>query len=161
MQELPEPVARVSRVMVEAKVEARLDEFPQGTPTAEAAAAAAGCELEQIVKSLVFLCDGRPVLALVPGDRRVDCEKAARLVGAAQAKIAGPEDVRRTTGFEPGGVAPFPVPEIEVVLMDQRLAACPVVWFGAGSSRHMAALAPGDLARLAGARLADVAAEGG
>ncbi|HKI91111.1 MAG TPA: YbaK/EbsC family protein, partial [Gaiellaceae bacterium] len=75
MAEWPEPVERVAATLREAVVEARLEEFPQGTPTAAAAAEAVGCELSQIVKSLVFVCDGRPVLALVPGDRRADPAK--------------------------------------------------------------------------------------
>ena len=68
----PDPVERVSAVLRAAAVEARIEEFTDGTPTARDAAKAVGCDLSQIVKSLVFVCDGAFVLALVPGDRRAD-----------------------------------------------------------------------------------------
>ena len=66
----PESVERVARFLRDAKVEGRVEEFSEGTPTAEDAAHAAGCALGQIVKSLVFLCDRRAVLVMVPGVRR-------------------------------------------------------------------------------------------
>ena len=75
--------------MREARAEVRVEEFPEGTPTAKAAASAVGCELGQIVKSLVFDCEGRKVLALVPGDRRADSGKVARAAGTTFARIAG------------------------------------------------------------------------
>ena len=86
------------------RAEVRLEEFAEGTPTAKDAAAAVGCELGQIVKSLVFDCDGRPVVALVPGDRLADSDKIARAAGARFARIAGSDEVRDATGFEPGAV---------------------------------------------------------
>ena len=155
----PEGVERVARFVREARVEARVEEFAHGTPTAQDAASAAGCELSQIVKSLVFGCDGRWVLAMIPGDRRADRAKVAAAAECARVKIAGPEDVVRATGFEAGGVAPFPLAGIATVLIDRTLLSHDVVWVGAGSSRHMAALAPADLVRLAGARAADLVSE--
>ena len=151
----PEPVERVAGFLREANVEGRVEEFAEGTPTAEDAARAAGCALAQIVKSLVFLCDGRPVLVMVPGDRRADSAKVAAAAGCQKAKIAGAEDVVAATGFDPGAVAPFPLPGIERVFVDHALLVHDVVWVGAGSSRHMAAVAPGDLVRLARARAVD------
>src|SRR4026207_1366600 len=74
----PEAVERVSSYLREARAEVRIEEFPEGTPTAKDAARAAGCELGQIVKSLVFDCDGRSVVALIPGDRRADSDQIAR-----------------------------------------------------------------------------------
>jgi prolyl-tRNA editing enzyme YbaK/EbsC (Cys-tRNA(Pro) deacylase) len=155
----PEPVDRVARFLADAKVEGRLEEFAAGTQTAEDAARAVGCELDQIVKSLVFLCDDRPVLVLVPGDRRADRAKIAHEAGATRAKVAAAEVVARLTGFEAGGVAPFPLPGIELVLADRRLLETSLVWVGAGSARHMAALAPDDLVRLSRARAVDVVDE--
>jgi prolyl-tRNA editing enzyme YbaK/EbsC (Cys-tRNA(Pro) deacylase) len=155
MADWPEPVARVANFLQEAKVEARLEEFSEGTPTAEDAARAVGCEPSQIVKSLVFLCDRRPVLVMVPGDRRADRRKVAHEVGSTKTAVASPEDVRRITGFEAGGVAPFPLPAIEVVLIERTLLGGLLVWVGAGSSRHMVALTPADLARLSRARPVD------
>lgn len=151
----PEPVERVASFLRQAGAEARIEEFERGTPTAQDAAAAVGCELAQIVKSLVFDCDGRPVLVLVPGDRRADADKVARAAGAAFARIAGTEEVRDATGFEPGAVAPFPLPRVEKVFIDSTLLAHRVVWIGAGSSRHMVALSPAELVRLSRARPMD------
>src|SRR5207249_4384027 len=79
----PSSVERVAEYLRAAGAEARLEELSGDTATAVEAASAAGCELSQIVKSLVLLCDGDPVLALVPGDRRLDVEKARRAAGAA------------------------------------------------------------------------------
>lgn len=156
VREWPTPVERVARFLREARVEARLEEFTEGTPTAEAAADAAGCRLAQIVKSLVVACDGRWVLVMIPGDARADRTKIAAAAGCARARIAGAEEVRVATGFEPGGVAPFPLPAIDTVFIERTLLSQDVVWIGAGSSRHLAALAPADLIRLAQARPADV-----
>lgn len=155
----PEPVDRVARFLREAHVEARVEEFEEGTPTAEDAARAVGCALGQIVKSLVFLCDGKTLLVLVPGDRRADPAKVGAAAGCEKAKVAGPEDVLRATGFEPGAVAPFPVPAVDRVFVDQALLAHEVVWIGAGSRQHMAALAPADLLRLTRATAVDAVGE--
>ena len=70
--EWPEPVERVARVLPEGRVEARIEEFKHGTPTAADAAGATGAPIEQIVKSLVFSCDGRAIVVMVPGDARAD-----------------------------------------------------------------------------------------
>jgi prolyl-tRNA editing enzyme YbaK/EbsC (Cys-tRNA(Pro) deacylase) len=152
----PEPVERVTAYLREAGAEVRVEEFRDGTPTAQAAARAVGCELGQIVKSLVFQCDGRPVVALVPGDRRADSEKVARAAGCRFARIAGPDEVTDATGFEPGAVAPFPLPRVERLFIDPTLLSHRVVWIGAGSERHMASLAPTELVRLSRARPMDV-----
>jgi prolyl-tRNA editing enzyme YbaK/EbsC (Cys-tRNA(Pro) deacylase) len=152
----PEPVARVSAFLRESGAEARIEEFSEGTPTAQAAADAVGCELARIVKSLVFLCDGRPLVALVPGDRRGDPRKIAAAAGAHRAHVAGPELVREATGFEPGAVSPFPLPRIDRILVDGMLLTHDVVWVGAGSDRHMAGLSPAELVRLTRAQPADL-----
>jgi prolyl-tRNA editing enzyme YbaK/EbsC (Cys-tRNA(Pro) deacylase) len=152
----PEPVERVTAYLREAGAEVRVEEFPDGTPTAQAAARAVGCELGQIVKSLVFQCDGRPVMALVPGDRRADSEKVARAAGCHFARIAAPDEVTQATGFDPGAVAPFPLPRVERLFIDPTLLSHRVVWIGAGSERHMASLAPTELVRLSRARPMDV-----
>ena len=155
----PEPVERVAAFLRRTGVDARVEEFDGGTPTAVEAAAAVGCGLSQIVKSLLFLCDGRPVLVMVPGDRRADARKVAAAAGAAKAKIADAAEVERATGFAPGGVAPFPLHDVSAVLMERTLLGHGAVWFGAGSSSHMASVAPTDLVRLTGARTVDVVQE--
>jgi len=156
----PEPVERVSAVLRAGAVDARIEEFEEGTPTARDAARAVGCALEQIVKTIVFVCDGAFVLALVPGDRRVDERAVAEAVGAAKVRAAKADEVLRATGFEPGGVAPFPQRAVAATLIDRSLLAHQVVWIGAGTPSHMAALPPAELARLARARAFDLGADG-
>jgi prolyl-tRNA editing enzyme YbaK/EbsC (Cys-tRNA(Pro) deacylase) len=155
----PEPVKRVAAVLREARVEARVEEFGEGAKTAADAASATGAPIEQIVKSLVFACDSRAIVAMVPGNLRADTAKIAAAAGCARVKSVGADEVERLTGFPAGGVAPFPLPGIETVLMEQELFGHEVVWVGAGSSRHMAALAPSDLGRLARARPASLTVE--
>ena len=156
MERWPEPVARVADVLARAGIDARVEEFSEGTPTAGAAAKAVGASRAEIVKSLVFICDGRATLVLVPGDRRADETKVAVAAGTRAARVARPEEVVAATGFEPGGVAPFPAPGVSQVLMAEELLAHERVWVGAGSERHMAGIAPLDLARLTNARTADL-----
>lgn len=155
----PEPVERVATYLREAGAEARLEELESGTATAEDAARAAGCPIGQIVKSIVVVCDGRTVVALVPGDRRVDLKKVARAAGAAEARIARAAEVEDATGFAPGTVAPFPLPNVDRVLIDLNLLGHDVVWVGAGSPVHMAAINPGVLVRLARAQPIDAVEE--
>lgn len=156
----PEPVRRVADVLKTAAVDARVEEFAAGTPTARDAAHAVGCELAQIVKSLVFVCDGAYVLALVPGDARADERALATAVQAREVRVATADEVERASGFPPGGVAPFPQRAVTQALMDPALLAHERVWIGAGSPTHMAALAPAELQRLARARAVDLTGRG-
>ncbi|MGE5274605.1 MAG: aminoacyl-tRNA deacylase [Verrucomicrobiota bacterium] len=152
----PESVERVSAAFRAAGAEARIEEFAGGTPTAEAAAAAVGCELLRIVKSLVFDCDGAWVLVLVPGDRRADAKKVARATSASRARVAGAAQVVAATGYEPGAVAPVGLAGVERVLVDRRIPVDGILWVGAGSSRHMAGLPAPELLRVTRGDLVDV-----
>jgi prolyl-tRNA editing enzyme YbaK/EbsC (Cys-tRNA(Pro) deacylase) len=154
----PEPVQRVSAFLRAAAVDAGIHEFADPTPSARAAAGAIGCELDQIVKSLLFVCDGRFVLALVPGDRRGDEGKVAAAAGAASARIAAETEVVAGTGFERGAVAPFPRPAGTRAYLDRLLLQHGRVWIGAGSTFHMASISPSELQRLAVAPTADLVA---
>jgi prolyl-tRNA editing enzyme YbaK/EbsC (Cys-tRNA(Pro) deacylase) len=154
----PEPVKRVSAVLRAAAVDATVQEFRDGTPTAEAAAAAVGVPVDRIVKSLVFVCDGAYVLALVPGDRRGDESLIAAAAGAAEARIARASEVVEATGFEPGGVAPFPTVAVTRTFVERLLFQHQTVWIGAGTDAHMASLAPADLLRLTHGATADLVA---
>src|SRR3954470_6041039 len=102
---------RNARRVVEAAADLGLSidvhEFPDGTRTAEDAARAIGVEVGQIVKSLVFLADGAPVVALVSGANQLDERKLASAAGAASTKRATAEQVRDATGFPVGGVPPL------------------------------------------------------
>jgi prolyl-tRNA editing enzyme YbaK/EbsC (Cys-tRNA(Pro) deacylase) len=156
--EWPESVERVAAFLRAEGAEARIEEFDEATATAADAAKAVGSEPGEIVKSLVFVCDGRLVLALVPGDRRGDRVKIAHAAGTTDARIARPDEVRQLTGFEPGAVAPFPLPRDGRVLIENTLLARPQLWIGAGSPRHMAVLPTPELVRLARAAPADLIA---
>jgi len=91
----PEGVERVAAFLRDSGVEARLEELPTGTATAQSAADAAGCRLEQVVKTIIFDCDGSPVAVLLPGDRRADPAKLALAAGATSARPAGADLVER------------------------------------------------------------------
>ena len=152
---LPEPVQRVADFLGAAGAEARLEEFPEEIPTVRDVAKTLGVDPGQIVKTLVFVCDGRPVVALVPGDRRADGAKIARAVGAGSARIATRDEVEAATGFPPGAVAPFPLPAVDTILLEQTLLTLDYVWVGAGSERHLARLPASELLRLSRARQMD------
>ena len=150
---------RVAAFLRETGAEARLEELASVTQTASAAADAIGCTLSQVVKSLVLVCDGSPVVVLVPGDRRADTGKVAHLVDARRVTIATPAQVVEATGFEPGAVSPFPLERVEVVLVERTLLRHTTVWAGAGSERHLVAVAPAELVRLTRGRVEDVVVE--
>ena len=154
-----EAVERVGAYLREARAEARVEEFQAGTPTAAHAARAVGCDLRNIVKSLVFDCGGRIAVAMVPGDRRGDAGKVAAACGARSASIASPARVKEATGFEPGAVSPFGLLHVDAVLIERTLLGLDRVWVGAGSTRHMAGVAPTELVRLTRAVPLDIVAD--
>jgi len=156
----PEPVERVSAVLRAAAVDSRVEVFSEGASTARDAAKAIGCELDQIVKSLVLVCDGAYVLALVPGDARADEAVIARKLEVSEVRIARPDEVVHATGFEPGGVAPFPQRAVTRTLMDRSFFRFELVWIGAGTDSHMAAIGPPELQRLSGATTVDLTSRG-
>ncbi len=103
---LPEPVQRVADFLRTARAEARLEEFPEEIPTVRDVAKTLGVEPGQIVKTLVFVCDGSPVVALVPGDRRADGAKIARAVGAGSARVATRDEVAGRDRLSSRGCGP-------------------------------------------------------
>lgn len=133
-------------------------EFGAGTRTAEDAANAVGCAIDQIVKSMIFDGDGELVLALTAGSNRVDGDRLATLAGVAACRRADPEQVRAVTGFAIGGVAPIGHVEPIRTWIDPRLGDFEVVWAAAGTPRHVFAIDPAVLADLTGATRADFAA---
>lgn len=135
---------------------ARTRRFPEGTRTAAEAAAAVGCELSQICKSLIFAADGVPVLVLMDGASRVDVERVRAELGAAEVTRAAAGVVRETTGYAIGGVPPFGHRTRTRVLADHSLLAHDVVWAAAGTPHAVFPVAPRDLVAHAGAALVDV-----
>jgi prolyl-tRNA editing enzyme YbaK/EbsC (Cys-tRNA(Pro) deacylase) len=123
--------------------------FPQGTKTALDAAAAIGCEVGQIVKSLVFTADGGPLLALVSGANRANVARLAALAGASEVRRATPEEARAATGYAVGGTPPFPMHPVPTFI-DEALLGFDTVWAAAGTPDSVFPIGPSDLVRFTG-----------
>ncbi|MGW0545129.1 YbaK/EbsC family protein [Streptomyces griseoincarnatus] len=132
--------------------------FPDATRTAAEAAAAIGCELSEICKSLIFAADGDPVLVLMDGASRVDLDRVREELGAGRVTRAKADVVRETTGYAIGGVPPFGhrTRTRTRVLADRSLLDHPVVWAAAGTPYAVFPMPPKDLITHAGATLVDV-----
>ncbi|MCE2532244.1 MAG: YbaK/EbsC family protein [Acidimicrobiia bacterium] len=156
-------VDRFAAAAADLGVDLRVTRYPAGTRTARDAAAAVGCELGQIVKSLVFVAGGRVVVALVSGADTVDTGRlgAAAGAGAGDARQARAEEVADATGFSIGGVPPFGHARKLETFLDRRLLDFEEVWAAAGAPDACFPIAPGELARLAEASVVDVAAGAG
>jgi prolyl-tRNA editing enzyme YbaK/EbsC (Cys-tRNA(Pro) deacylase) len=104
--------------------------FEHPTRTVDEAAAAVGCQPGQIAKSIVFVVDGDPVVAVASGAKRIDTDALCSVLDCAEARPASPDEVRAATGFAPGGVPPFShgLP----VVMDQALLDEGQVWAAGG-----------------------------
>jgi prolyl-tRNA editing enzyme YbaK/EbsC (Cys-tRNA(Pro) deacylase) len=137
--------------------EVEVRRFPEGTKTAEAAARAVGCEVGQIVKSLVFVAGEEPVLALTSGANRVDTARLAALAGASDARRADPEEARAATGFAVGGTPPFGFPEPVRTFVDESLLAFEEVWAAAGTPDSVFPIDPAELVRISGGDPVDLA----
>jgi prolyl-tRNA editing enzyme YbaK/EbsC (Cys-tRNA(Pro) deacylase) len=133
--------------------------FPEGTKTAPDAARAIGCDVAQIVKSLVFMADGRPVLALTSGSNRADVTKLAALLEAREVRRATADEARAATGFAIGGTPPFGFPEPVRVLMDEDLLRHEELWAAAGTPDSVFRITPEQLREAAGAESADLREE--
>jgi prolyl-tRNA editing enzyme YbaK/EbsC (Cys-tRNA(Pro) deacylase) len=132
--------ASVDRCVAAARaagIDVDMREFPDGTRTAADAAAALGCEVDQIVKSMVFDADGEIVLALTSGGRQVDGTKLAALAGVERCDRADPLRVREVTGYAIGGVTPYGHLEPVRTWIDPHLLDFPAVWAAGGSPRHV------------------------
>jgi len=130
-------------------------EFPAGTRTAVDAARAVGCDVGQIVKSLVFVAGGKPVVALVSGANRLDEKRLAAVAGEPVAK-ADAETARDATGYSIGGVPPFGHATDVPVFMDRDLLGHEVVWAAAGRPDSVFEISPDRLQELSRATVADI-----
>jgi prolyl-tRNA editing enzyme YbaK/EbsC (Cys-tRNA(Pro) deacylase) len=155
-------VARVTAALREAGVDPAVRRFAQGTRTSAQAAAAVGCDVAQIAKSIVFRLEREEeppeaLLVVASGRSRVD-EAAVGALAGGRLEKADAAFVRERTGFAIGGVPAtghaHPIP----VLFDEDLLAFDVVWSAAGTPDAVFPLAPGELVRITGARVARVAA---
>lgn len=149
-------VARVVAAAADAGLAIRVQRFPEGTRTAADAARAVGCQVGQIVKSLVFIADGSPVVALLSGADRLDPARLAEVLGAADVRRATGDEARTATGYAIGGVPPLGHATPLTVVMDRGLLAHPVVWAAAGLPDAVFSAAPEELGRAAGASVVDL-----
>jgi prolyl-tRNA editing enzyme YbaK/EbsC (Cys-tRNA(Pro) deacylase) len=135
----------------------RVLEFEDSTHSSAEAAAAIGCDVAQIAKSMVFqAADGQPVLVVASGANRVDDKKIAALLGQ-KIKRADPAFVLLHTGVAVGGVPPVGHATRPVTFLDRDLQAYQTIWAAGGSPNSVFALTPADLARLTEADFVDVA----
>lgn len=158
MTELPRSAVRVRDALLARGAEAEIRELPDSTRTAPEAAAAVGCAVEQIVKSLVFrrARSGTPLLVLASGSNLVDEARVAELVGEPVEKPDA-DFVRAQTGYAIGGVPPLGHNEPLQTLIDEDLLGLGEVWAAAGTPRAVFPVAGGRLPELTGGRVAAIA----
>src|SRR5215472_16556549 len=148
-------VERVRDALKAAGLPDTVRQFPEGTRTAVDAARAVGCDVAQIVKSMVFRRGDEPVLILCSGANRVDIEKASAIIGGELAPADGAW-VRKNTGFAIGGVPPIGHEHGITVIIDADLMALSPIWAAAGSPRDVFSIEPTVLRELTGGRVVDV-----
>jgi prolyl-tRNA editing enzyme YbaK/EbsC (Cys-tRNA(Pro) deacylase) len=158
MTEIGNSVERVRAALQKAAHPDTIEVFADGTRTAEEAAAAVGCTVAQIAKSVVLRAGAQVVLVMTSGVNRVDVEKISRALGV-KAKAADGRWVRDTTGFAIGGVAPVGHMGCPRVFIDVDLMTLDPIWAAAGSPRHVFRSTPSELVRLTGGAIADVKEE--
>jgi len=134
----------------------RVRRFPEATRTAAEAAAAIGCGLGEICKSLIFAADGVPVVVLMDGASRVDVEAVSQVLGVERVTRADAKVVREVTGYAIGGVPPFGHLTRTRVLADRGLLEFAEVWAAAGNPHAVFPMEPGELVKYAGATVVDV-----
>jgi Cys-tRNA(Pro) deacylase len=151
---LPPPL-RVEAALRAHGLRVELRQFPDSTRTAAEAAAAIGTTVGQIVKSLVFLAGGQPVLALMSGANRLALNRLAALVGSTVEK-ADADAVRQATGYAIGGVPPVGFKAAIPTYLDRDLLGYDTVWAAAGTPHHVFPVTPADLLRITHATVADL-----
>lgn len=149
-------VTRVVEAGRAAGIEVTPVRFPEGTKTAADAAAAIGCDVGQIVKSLIFAVDGDVVLAYVSGANQLDESKLAHAAGGERCTRVDADTVREATGFPIGGVPPFGHARALPVFVDPDLLGYDVVWAAAGTWNDVFSLTPDALARASAATVVDL-----
>ncbi len=158
MSEYPAATQRVVAELARRGIDVQILESKTSTRTAAEAAASLGTTVGQIVKSLVFLVDGEPVLALVSGSNRLDTDKLAHALGGREVSRANADQVREITGFAIGGVPPVTIGKGSLVVCDADLLQYPVVYAAAGTPNHNFAIEPRKLVEVTGARVIDLKA---
>ena len=158
MAELPASSLRVQEALAERGVQSAIVYLERAARTSAEAAAAVGCRVDQIAKSLVFrgATSGRPLLVIASGANRVDETRVAGVVGEPLDK-ADADFVRAHTGFAIGGVAPLAHPAPLTTLIDEHLLKWDRIWAAAGHPHTVFPLTPSELVRITGGRVLGVA----
>lgn len=159
MSELARSAGRVQEALRQAGLDVAVVELDSSTRTAELAAAAVGASVGSIAKSLVCMADGKPLLALVSGDKRADMAKIAAVMGAAKARMSTAVEAREVTGYAVGGVPPVGLKESLPVLVDECLRRFETVWAAAGTPHAVFSIRFEDLVRVTSGRPADITQE--
>ena len=159
MEELSRGPSRVAEELLRLGVTSAVKEMPESTRTAVEAAAALGCDVAQIVKSLIFrsVAADEALLVLVSGADRVDEPRLAQVVGEQVEKATG-NFVRARTGYAIGGVPPVGHSQPLVTYLDEHLLDHALVWAAAGTPRAVFPIKPADLLRITSAKVVAVAA---
>lgn len=158
------PIERVRQGLAAAGLDPDLiRELPADTSTAEAAARAVNTPQASIVKSLIFLADGAPMLVLVAGDRRADVKRLRASLGLSKRRlrIARPAEVLEHTGFEVGGVPPVGHTPPLRTLIDRTLGRFDTVWAAAGNAHAVFPIAYERLVNITGGEVMDLVADAG
>ncbi|GAA1671577.1 aminoacyl-tRNA deacylase [Mycolicibacterium murale] len=148
--------ARVAAALAAAGIPSNIVILDADAKTAAAAAAQLGCEVGAIANSLVFDCDGEPLLVMASGAARVNTEVLAAALGATSIRKADAALVRQATGQVIGGVAPAGHPHPLRTIVDSTLAQYPVVWTAAGTADSVMPLTYPQLLGLTAGREAQV-----
>ncbi len=143
--------SRLNQAATEAGIDVAPVRYPEGTRTAADAATAIGCELAQIVKSLVCIGPDGPVLALTAGHNRVDLDRLAEVVGGP-VRMAGAEEAREVTGYAIGGTPPFGHPRPITTFIDPDLGDHPIVYAASGTPDSCFPIGCAALIEVTGAR---------
>ena len=148
-EDLPAASQRVLDAARTRGLDSEVHRFPDGTKTAADAAAAIGCPVAAIVKSLVFILGEEPVMVLVPGDRMLDLARLEAVSGSGPARRATLEEVRNATGFAAGGTPPLGHIQPIRVFADEALRRNDPVWAAGGTPTTVFPISLLDLDRLA------------
>ncbi len=152
------PVERVRQALAAQGLQVGITEFDQSTATSQQAADALGVPVATIVKSLILLVDGRPILVLASGANRVDTGKLGRVAGG-QVRRPDADRVKAATGYAIGGVPPVGHASPLPTFVDRDLLRHELLWAAAGSPCAVFPVTPQELVRITAGRVVEIAQE--
>ncbi len=132
-------------------------EFAEPTPTSQRAAQAVGCEVAEIAKTILFLIGKTPVVVVSCGNVKINTsqlKRATQLTG--KVRLPGPDDVENHTGYVPGGVCPFLLPDELQILLDSSMRRFPIVYAAAGNDHSAVPITFAQLQEITGGAEVDV-----